>query len=77
MIIYFQVKNLDIPTVAVSGQAVDMDLDMSVTLIGDIGLLPATGSDVNVNMTFWLLEYIDDLENSRVWNNSQIYDFYF
>ena len=43
-----------------------MDLDMSVTVIGDIGLLQATGSDVNVNMTFWLLESTDDLENSRV-----------
>ena len=58
-------KNLNVPTVALSGQAVDMDLDMSVTLIGDIGLLQATGSDVNVNMTFWLLESTDDLENSR------------
>ena len=59
-------KNLNIPSVALSGQAVELDLDMSVTVIGDIGLLQATGSDVNVNMTFWLLESTDDRENSRV-----------
>ena len=70
-------KNLDVPTVISSGQAVDMDLDMSVTLIGDIGLLQATGSDVNVNMTFWLLESIDDLEKSRVCNNSEMNIWYF
>ena len=74
---YFQVKNLNIPSVALSGQAVELDLDMSVTVIGDIGLLQATGSDVNVNMTFWLLESTDDLENSRVSNNSEIYYCYF
>ena len=43
-----------------------MGLDMSVTLIGNVGFLQAAGSDVNINMTFWLLEDVDDLEDSKV-----------
>ena len=45
-----------------------MGLDMSVTLIGDVGFLQATGSDVNINMTFWLLEDVEDLDDSKIFS---------
>ena len=49
-----------------SGESVALGLDMSVTLIGDVGILEATDRDLNVNMTFWLLENTDDLEDSKI-----------
>ncbi len=40
-----------------------VDVSVTVTLIGDVGLLAASGDNLNVNLTFWLLKDASDLDD--------------